>query len=43
MSRTVSIIDHEIAAIKAANSNWVTDAGDKVLIAALTTEKNVLG
>ena len=43
MSRTVTIIDGEIAGIKAGNPNWLTDAGDKALITALTNEKNLLG
>jgi hypothetical protein len=43
MSRTVAVIDGEIAGIKAGNSNWLADAGDKALITALTNEKNQLG
>jgi hypothetical protein len=40
MSRSVPDIESEIAAIKAANPHWLTDIGDKALIAALTNEKN---
>jgi hypothetical protein len=43
MSRTVAEIDSEIAAIKAGNLDWMTNAVDKALITALTTEKNQLG
>jgi len=42
MSRTVHIIDNEIARIKSNNPDWVADVGDKALITALTTEKNSL-
>jgi hypothetical protein len=42
MSRTIAQIETEIQAIKDANHNWVTDAGDKALIKSLTDEKNLL-
>jgi hypothetical protein len=42
MSRTVADIEGDIAAIKAANLDWMTNSGDKALITALTTEKNQL-
>ena len=43
MSRTVDDIDFEIAGIKAGNPDWMTNGGDKAIIAALTNEKNLLG
>ena len=43
MARTGEIIDLEIAAIKAANANWVSDGGILACITALTNEKNLLG
>jgi hypothetical protein len=43
MSRTVAVIDGEIAGIKAGNIDWMTNSVDKALIAALTNEKNQLG
>ncbi len=42
MSRTVAVIEQEIVAVKNANPSWISDRGDKDLIAALTTEKNNL-
>ena len=42
MSRTVAVIEAEIAAIKTENTNWMTDDVDKGLITALTNEKNQL-
>jgi hypothetical protein len=40
MSRSVLDIESEIAAIKTANPQWLTDSAVKALITALTTEKN---
>ena len=35
MSRTVEAIEAEIQAIKDANPDWITNAGDKALITEL--------
>ena len=39
--RTVVSIEADIDKVK-KNPNWFKNAGDKVLLAALTTEKNLL-
>ena len=40
-TRTVSSIEADIDKVK-QNPNWFSDAGDKMLITAFTTEKNLL-
>lgn len=42
MSRTVAVIDGEIAGVKAGNVDWMTNSGVMALITALTNEKNLL-
>ncbi len=39
MPRTIADIEAEIAAVKAANPNWASHAGDKQLLTALVNEK----
>jgi len=41
-TRTIADIEADIAALKNANPNWLTDAGDKALITSLINEKNLL-
>jgi len=41
-TRTIADIEADIAALKNANPNWLTNAGDKALITSLTNEKNLL-
>jgi len=41
-TRTIADIDADIAAVKNANPNWLTNSGDKALITSLTNEKNIL-
>ena len=43
MSRTVAVIDGEIAGVKAGNVDWMPNSGVMALITALTNEKNQLG
>ena len=40
MSRTLEAIEADIQAIKDANPDWVTNAGDKALMTELMREKN---
>ena len=42
MSRTVAVIDGEIAGVKAGNVDWMANSGVMALITALTNEKNQL-
>ena len=41
-TRTIADIEAEIVAVKNANPDWLTNAGDKALITSLTTQINVL-
>ena len=43
MSRTISVIERDIAEVKARNVDWMTNSQTKALITALTMEKNLLG
>ena len=38
-TRTVADVEADIASVKMNNPNWLTDAGNKALIAAFTNEK----
>ena len=41
-TRTIADIEADIVALKNANPNWLTNAGNKALITSLTNEKNEL-